>query len=188
MTSQPAIVAGDGSFSITFNTQLIPSSATAYPITYVYSGDSDFPKLTDSTTNLTVTPVTTTTVSIDSPGIPWWANYSSPIPIVAYLFVNDDHTKPVTAGTVNFYDDGVLIPGGPFPVNAGGAGTKVTYVMPVGVHTYTAVYSGATGFDPGTSPPMTLLFEKTDSEVQRSGVASANPHGNIQRPASGSHL
>jgi YVTN family beta-propeller protein len=56
--TQGANIGKNGVFSLSFPTAAIPSSATAYPITYSFPGDSTFGPATDNSTALTVTPVT----------------------------------------------------------------------------------------------------------------------------------
>ena len=57
--SQPASIGANGVFSATFSTAAIPASATAYPITYSYAGDTNFASVSNSSTTLTVNPLAT---------------------------------------------------------------------------------------------------------------------------------
>ncbi|MGB9336226.1 MAG: Ig-like domain repeat protein [Candidatus Acidiferrales bacterium] len=47
-------IGANGLFSATFQTSAIPASATPYPITYSYAGDTNFTSASDSSTTLTV--------------------------------------------------------------------------------------------------------------------------------------
>jgi uncharacterized repeat protein (TIGR01451 family) len=59
-TVVPASVGSNGTFSMQFPTSGIPASATAYPITYSYAGDSLLSSASNNTTTLTVTPLVVT--------------------------------------------------------------------------------------------------------------------------------
>ena len=54
----PAAIGTGGTFSVSFPTAAIPASATPYPITYSYAGDTNFTSASDSSTTLTVNAVT----------------------------------------------------------------------------------------------------------------------------------
>ena len=55
--THPATIGSAGVFSLSFATSAIPASATPYPITYSFPGDSTFGPASDSSTALTVNPV-----------------------------------------------------------------------------------------------------------------------------------
>ena len=55
--THPATIGSNGVFSLSFATSAIPASATPYPITYSFPGDSTFGPASDSSTALTVNPV-----------------------------------------------------------------------------------------------------------------------------------
>jgi YVTN family beta-propeller protein len=56
---QTATVGSNGAFSLQFPTAGIPASATPYPITYSYAGDSLLSVASNNSTSLTVTPLVT---------------------------------------------------------------------------------------------------------------------------------
>src|SRR5208282_228069 len=60
----PATIGSNGVFTLAFPTASIPASATPYPITYSYAGDSTFSSAMDSSTALTVNPTVVTTFAL----------------------------------------------------------------------------------------------------------------------------
>jgi YVTN family beta-propeller protein len=66
-----ATIGTGGAFSLSFATAAIPTSATAYPVTYSFAGDSIFGPVSNSSTALTVNPVVgsfTLTISLIGTG------------------------------------------------------------------------------------------------------------------------
>src|SRR5277367_5151003 len=57
--SQPATIGANGVFAATFNTATIPASASPYPITYSYGGDTNFATVSNSSTTLTINTLAT---------------------------------------------------------------------------------------------------------------------------------
>jgi fibronectin-binding autotransporter adhesin len=73
-------------------------------------------------------------------------------------FTADVAPSPGAVGTVSFFDNGVLIPGGSNVAVAGGQAVFSTSTLSVGTHPVVAQYSGGTGFQGSTSAPVVVTI------------------------------
>jgi len=62
--TQSAAIGANGAFTASFPTATIPASASPYTITYSYAGDAIFSTATDTSTTLTVNPVTLVSIAV----------------------------------------------------------------------------------------------------------------------------
>ena len=142
----------NGAFLLNFTASSIPASATAYPITYTYSGDNNYSAVTDNSTTLTVQVLSTTTTVTSSASV---ANYGTPITITAAV----TSVKGMPTGSVLFYDGGTAL-GAAVPLS-GGLATFTTSSLLVGAHTITAAYDGGnTSYAPSKSAVLSQTINK----------------------------
>jgi hypothetical protein len=81
--------------------------------------------------------------------------------------------SPGNFGTVNFKDNGAPLPGGSNIALAGGVAIFTTSTLPSGSHPITAEFSGAVGFSPSQSAPVSVLIAPAPTLV------SVTPNANI---------
>jgi hypothetical protein len=158
-----------GAFSTSYPTGAIPVGS--YPITYNYTGDSNFTPASDSSTTLTVQQATTTTVVSAAPPSP--SSYNQDIMFTATVTAANGGSP---TGTVTFTADGAPISNctglplmplksitgkgrgnsrkSPLQGNGSAATCDAPTGLPVGQHTIQATYSGDSNYQSssGTLP------------------------------------
>ncbi len=87
--------------------------------------------------------------------------------------------SPGNLGTINFLDNGVLIPGAGNLALVGGVATFQTTLLVSGVHPLTAAYSGAPGYAPSISPVINFSVTAAPTTVNLS-LGSPNPATTLQ--------
>jgi hypothetical protein len=135
----------NGSGVATFSTSSL--AVGAHPMTAVYLGGSGFnASPTSNTVTQTVTAAAVnTTTTLGTSGTPSSSGQS-----VTFTATVTPASGPApTAGTVSFRDNGTEI--GTGTVNGSGVATFSTSALAVGSHPITAVYLGATGFNPSAA-------------------------------------
>ncbi len=115
----------------------------------MHSGDGNFSTSTSSPVSLQSAAITTTTTLTASPNAP--AHYGQAITLTATIAPATSGSVSA-AGTVTFYDQGVQI-GSPVTLASGVAALTLP-PQAVGSHSYTAIYSGSSGFLTSTSSPV----------------------------------
>jgi len=147
------LAAQAGSVSVTNIT--FPASGS-HMVVATYSGDSNYGGSTSAPVSLQSSAVTTTTTLTTSPVTS--GSYGETLTLTATI-------APATsggvnaAGTVTFFDQGVQI-GSPAAV-ANGVATFSSNLQAVGAHSYTAVYSGSSGFLTSTSSAVAYTVRKS---------------------------
>jgi len=126
----------------------------SYPIVATYSGDANYQSSYSATFNQLVNP-TTTTLSVDvNPAL-----VGDVVTFTATITPNEADYGSSAGGTVNFYDNGVLlqsVTSTPFPGYPDTVAIFQTFTS-AGTHVITAVYQGAgdgLGLAPSTSAPL----------------------------------
>ena len=126
----------------------------SYPIVANYSGDANYQSSYSATFNQLVNP-TTTTLSVDvNPAL-----VGDVVTFTATITPNEADYGSSAGGTVNFYDNGVLlqsVTSTPFPGYPDQVPIFQTFTT-AGTHVITAVYQGASdglGLAPSTSAPL----------------------------------
>ena len=126
----------------------------SYPVTAAYSGDANYQSSYSATFNQLVNP-TTTTLSVDvNPAL-----VGDLVTFTATITPNEADYGSSAGGTVNFYDNGVLlqsVTSTPFPGYPDTVAIFQTFTS-AGTHVITAVYQGAgdgLGLAPSTSAPL----------------------------------
>lgn len=128
-------------------------SASSYPITAVYSGDTNYSGSTSSAVTLVVNaqPVaaaTTTKLGTSAATV----NMGQNVTFTATVAGPTGSTS-VPTGTVTFLDGTSML--GTGPLNGSGVATYSSSALSVGTHSITAQYSGDTNFAPSTSSTIT---------------------------------
>jgi LPXTG-motif cell wall-anchored protein len=128
-------------------------SAGSYPITAVYSGDSNYSGSTSSAVTLVVNAqpmaVSTTTALTTSAAT---VNAGQSVIFTATV-AGPTGTTAVPAGTVTFLDGTSTL--GTGTLNGSGVATYTTSTLGVGTHSITAQYSGNASFAPSVSTAIT---------------------------------
>ena len=141
----------DSSGAATYATSSL--STGSYPITAVYSGDTNYSGSTSSAVTLVVNaqPVaaaTTTTLATSAAT----ANAGQNVTFTATVAGPSGSTTAPT-GTVTFMDSATTL--GTGTLNGSGVATYSTSTLSVGTHSITAQYSGDTNFAPSVSSAIT---------------------------------
>ncbi len=141
----------DSSGAATYTTSSL--STGSYPITAVYSGDTNYSGSTSSAVTLVVNaqPVaaaTTTTLATSAAT----ANAGQNVTFTATVAGPSGSTTAPT-GTVTFMDSATTL--GTGTLNGSGVATYSTSTLSVGTHSITAQYSGDTNFAPSVSSAIT---------------------------------
>lgn len=148
----PYLVAQSGSVNVT---NITFAGGGTHTIVATYSGDANFGTSTSNPpVSLNGVSVTTTTGLTVSPG--GSPEYGTPITLTATITPTTNGSTNA-AGTVTFFDQGTVQIGSPVTISGGVA--AITLPAPgialsaanTGSHSYTAVYSGSTGFTTSTS-------------------------------------
>ncbi len=146
------LTAQSGSVNVT---NITFTGGGTHAIVATYSGDANFSTSTSNPpVSLSGVSVSTTTALTVSPGAP--PEYGTPITLTATITPATNGSTNA-AGTVTFFDQGTVQIGSPVTVAGGVA--AITLPAPgialsaadTGSHSYTAVYSGSTGFLASTS-------------------------------------
>jgi hypothetical protein len=148
---QSATIGVNGVFSTSFNTANIPASATAYPITYNYGGDTNYAPATDSSTALTVAQAMQTVMFTTAP--PVSAVYNSTFPVAA----SASSGLPVS-----------IMVGGSCSIS----GSTVKMTSGTGSCTVTASQAGTTNYTPA-SKVATVSAQKA---MSTSSISSLSPN------------
>jgi hypothetical protein len=158
-------------------TCVTPSLATGtLALTAVFAGTTSHVTSTSAPTSQVVENAATTTDVVADDSTSTW---NQPVTFTATVDEVAPATVPPSAGTVNFEAGGTPIAGcAAQPVSTGTA-TCTTGSLQVGVHTITAEYSGATGYDASTSagenqtviPAVTTTAVASDSDPSSFGEA-----------------
>ena len=162
-SSAAATLDSSGSFKVIFNTSTIPGSATAYPITYQYSGDTNFNQQSDQTTTLTVMSKTPSGPVVGRVTLSATPNPAVDGDKVVFTFtVAEDIPGVVPTGNVSisetvgmqsiYYGNANLANGtGTLTVDSNSA-----QKLAVGTHPMYATYGGDTNYQAATSPAYTM--------------------------------
>ncbi len=156
------------------NTCLAPSSGLSvgtYPVTFNYSGDTNYAPITAATT-LTVTPQPTAT-TIKTSATPVAAGTG-----ITFTSSVSSALGAVTTGPVNFTGGGAALGAG--TLSASGMATLTIASLPAGTHTVTATYPGALNFSPSsasltqviTAPPGAFTIAVTPASQYIRGPGS----------------
>ncbi len=168
--SQTTTTTTGGAFTLSFTTSPIPASATAYPITYSYPGDTNFTTATNSSTALTVNQATATFSSVAaSQSITYGA-----ASIALSGTISSGSLHPPTGETVTVTIDSISQSttttgtGGTFTL------TFTTSAIPASATPYTISYSyrGDTNFTTATNTSTTLTVNSASGTTFSSVTAS----------------
>ena len=146
-------------------------SVAVYPVTFTYSGDTNY-AATTAATQLNVVPQPTVT-TITTSGTPLEAGKA-----VTLTSLVSSALGAMTVGSVTFTDGNTALGSG--TLNASGVATLTTAVLAVGTHTITATYPGALNFSRSsasltqgvTAPPGTFTIAATPPSQYIRGAGS----------------
>lgn len=135
------------------STAISALAAGDHTIAAVYSGDTNFAASSGSSATRIVAVVDrSTSTALTSSAAP--SVHGQIVTLTAAV------TSPggTPGGTVTFFDGGATI--GTATLNAAGVATLASSALGVGTHSLTAVYAGAGGFTPSTSPALTQVVNR----------------------------
>ena len=135
-----------------------------YPLTAVYSGDTNYSSSTSGILSQTITASTTTILSSSLNS----AAAGALVSLTAYVESNGG----IPTGTVTFFDGGS--PVGTASLDGTGTAILTTSTLALGSHTLTAVYNGDGVFQTSTSSSLTEVIN-TGLTSTTSLASSANP-------------
>ena len=154
-TTQQAAIDGGGAFSAAFDTADLPASESPYPITCVYTSDGTLASAS-TTSSLAVTKAATTLALTSSAGS---TVYGQPVTLVAVV------TAAVgpPGGTVTFFDGATAL--GEASLDGSGRATLDVSDLPIGSHSITANYGGASSFLGTTSGPTSESVSRDVTQI-----------------------
>jgi Bacterial Ig-like domain (group 3)/MBG domain (YGX type)/Kelch motif len=166
--SVQAAIGTGGSFSTTFDTHLIPASATAYTIAYSYTADANLNGATNTSTTLTVNKASTST-ALTSDLNPSFSGQS--VKFTATVTNSSAASTGTITGTVTFKDGANSL--GTGTLDGSGQATLITAALSAGPHSITAVYNGDGNFSTSTSSALAQTVNNADTTTSVS--SSLNP-------------
>ena len=159
--------------SATYTTANIPNTAT-HSFTAIYGGDNNYVTVT-AAAGATAASATTTALMVN-PNPPVSGSTTTLTAAITYTLTNS--TAP--AGTVSFYEDGVLL--GTGTVSGGTATFVSTTLSGTASHAFYAVYGGNANYLTSTSTTVTTPASGTTGTVATTVSVTASP----SMPVSGS--
>ncbi len=182
LTQSAALDANDH-FTMTFDTHTLAPSATPYTITYRYTADTDYLSASDSSTTLTVNPVS---ILLTVPSSTVTSDFGQPLTLSATVTAKAP-SNATPAGSVDFYDTTTQVDLGTVSLSANGTASLTTATLPVGPQTITVSYAASSNFlAASTSVSATIvesiytLNSSLSGDLSVSGNASVNIAGLIQ--------
>jgi Bacterial Ig-like domain (group 3) len=163
VTQLGAPVTLDGTGAASLTTSTLPAGSDS--ITAVYSGDGTYAGDTSNAVPVTVTLLpTSTTLTASSSTI--FAGQSDTLKATV------SNTGVVPTGTVTFYNNTATQLGAPVTLDSTGAASLVTFTLPVGSDSITAVYSGDGTYAGDTSNAVVVT-------VNADPTATGSPSGDV---------